>query len=41
MSSPKSYMLAVPSEPRDLENLSMFLERLRTTGALPLSAPFS
>ena len=36
MSGPKSYMLAVPSEPRDIENLSMFLERLHTTGAFQL-----
>lgn len=38
MSSPKSYMLAVPSEPRDIENLSMFLERLRITGAFQLAS---
>lgn len=36
MTKPKSYMFAVPSQPRDIEEPELFLERLRTTGAFQL-----
>ena len=36
MSKPKSYMMAVPSNPRDIENPQLFLERFQTTGAFQI-----
>ncbi len=36
MTKPKSYMLAVPSQPRDIEEPQLFLDRLHTTGAFQL-----
>lgn len=36
MIKPKSCMLAVPSQPRDIENPDLFLERLHATGAFQL-----
>ena len=36
MTKPKSYMFAVPSQPRDIGEPELFLERLRTTGAFQL-----
>ena len=36
MIKPKSYMFAVPAQPRDVENLELILERLHTAGAFQL-----
>ena len=36
MTKPKSYMLAVPSRPRDIEEPQLFLDRLHATGAFQL-----
>lgn len=36
MEKPKSYMLAVPSQPRDIEDPQLLLDRLHTTGAFQL-----